>query len=135
MHYDENLIDDLQLGEENRSGSNRHSLFGMSREMHRPLLSMPPIVLMGVPGSDVVTPSPIVEMPPSPSPHHVGILEFSSETLEGVLNIEDLMDDDQAVIEGDEDDTDVQDDELDDESYFAEGAIEVRGCIWILTST
>lgn len=128
FHYDEISIDDLQFGVENNSGGpNRNSLFGVSGELHRPLLSMPPIVLMGAPSSGLVTPSPIVEMPPSPAPNHVRILEFPSETLEGVVNIEDLLDDDQAIIDGDDDDTDVAEEELDDESYFAEGAIEVRG--------
>lgn len=134
LHYDENLIDDLQLvvDESQRGGgrgqqSNRNSMVG---GLHRPLLSMPPIVLMGAPGTDaVITPSPIVEMPPSPSPNHIMIVEFPCETLEGVLNIEDLMDDDRAIIDGeyDDDDTDVPDVDLDDDSYFAEGAIEVRG--------
>lgn len=133
MHCDENLIDELQLGENHgvggQSPSNRNSMFGVSREMHRPLLSMPPIVLMGAPGTggmNAVTPSPIVEMPPSPAPNQMMIVEFPCETLEGVLNSEDLMDDDQAIIDGeDDDDTDMGEEDLEDDSYFVEGAIEV----------
>lgn len=126
MHCDE-PPDDFQLEDKKNSPSSNR----MARELHRPLLSMPPIVLMGAPGAAVVTPSPIVEMPPSPAPshHQVMIVEFPCETLEGVLNIEDLMDDDQAIIDGDED-TDVgedldDDDDEDAESYFVDGAIEV----------
>lgn len=122
------LLDDLQLeSSPNDMQSNRNSMY-MSRELHRPLLSMPPIVLMGAPGGGaVVTPSPIVEMPPSPAVNHMLIVEFPCETLEGVLNSEDLLDDDRAIVEGDED-TDVGDDLDDDEDvvYFAEGDVEVR---------
>lgn len=119
----ENLIDDdLQLNADGTQ-SNRNSTY-MSRELHRPLLSMPPIVLMGAPCA--VSPSPIVEMPPSPAPNQVLIVEFPCDNMEGVLNIEDLMDDDRAIIDGDED-TDVGEDLEDDDAdcYFAEGAIEV----------
>lgn len=127
---DENLlVDDLQLGGGD-GGSNRNSTY-MSREMHRPLLSMPPIVLMGPPGGGgmVVTPSPIVEEPPSPAPNHLLIIDFPCDSMEGVLNSEDLLDDDQAIIDGDEDTDvgeDLDDDDDDMESYFVEGAVEVR---------
>lgn len=127
LHNDENLVDDLQLGGSN-GDSNRNSTY-MSRELHRPLLSMPPIVLMGGPvgGGMVITPSPIVEMPPSPAPNQMMIIDFPCDSMEGVLNSEDLLDDDQAIIDGDED-TDGGEDLDDDESetYFVEGAVEVR---------
>lgn len=145
LHCDESYLidddgDDLQLDQQQQDQngqSNRNSVYLMSKELHRPLLSMPPIVLMGAPGVggdlSVVTPSPIVEMPPSPAPNHMLILEFPYETMEGVLDITDLMDEDQAlVIEGDDDDTDLEEDlEEDGESYFAEGAIEVRSQSWV----
>lgn len=128
MNYDENLTDDLQLPSVVDNGqSNRNSMFGgVSREMHRPVLSMPPIVLMGAPDPNTVTPSPIVEMPPSPAPNQMLIVDFACETLEGVLNIEDLLDESQAIIEGDDDDDDTDVEDLDDDCYFADGSIEVR---------
>lgn len=146
LHYDdESLIDgDFQLkaGDGGRSQpplpqgngtqSNRDSIYGLSRDLHRPVLSMPPIILMGAPGG-VVTPSPIVEMPPSPAANQMLIVEFPCETIEGVfLNSEDLLDDDLAIIDGDtdddgdENDTDVGQCDLDEDCYFAEGAVEVR---------
>lgn len=150
LHCDESYLiapddddDELQLGERTNGApqSNRNSVYMMSRELHRPLLSMPPIVLMGAPSGDVVTPSPIVEEPPSPAPNQMLIIDFPCETLEGVLNSEDLMDDDdtQVIYGDDDDDTDVgeedlEDDDEDTESYFAEGAIEVScGCDSLLT--
>ncbi|XP_037912971.1 serine/threonine-protein kinase N isoform X3 [Hermetia illucens] len=44
---------------------------------HRPLLSMPPVVLMGGTGS--VPPSPIIEMPPSPAPSHIQIVMYPDD--------------------------------------------------------
>lgn len=53
----------------------------MARELHRPLLSLPPIVLMGGNpyGFNMVTPSPIIEMPPSPAPNQMLIVEFPDD--------------------------------------------------------
>ena len=136
LHCDERLIDDFQLERDRINGggstapppaSNRNSTYGVAGELHRPLLVMPPIVLMAPQGT--VTPSPIVEMPPSPSPAQLLVVNFPYETttsIEGVLNISDLMDEeDQARIEGygDEDDTDVGEVDLDEddvECYFVE---------------
>lgn len=94
---------------------------------------MPPIVLMGSPGT--VTPSPIVEMPPSPAANQVLIVEFPCETIEGVvLNIEDLMDDDRAIVDDDDGDTDIGEGDLDEDCYFAEGAVEVRRRMFLLVA-
>lgn len=64
---------------------------------HRPVLSMPPVILMGgggggngivggggpgfasLFGSQSVPPSPIVEMPPSPAPSHMMVIEFPDD--------------------------------------------------------
>lgn len=66
-------------------------------DLLRPVLSMPPVVLMGVGGSEhssgsfgsgnssprlnvhSIPPSPIVEMPPSPAPCQMPVVEFPME--------------------------------------------------------
>jgi hypothetical protein len=55
-------------------------------DLLRPLLSMPPVVLMMGDGSGSprlnmysVPPSPIVEMPPSPAPSQLGVVEYPPE--------------------------------------------------------
>lgn len=77
---------------------------------HRPVLSMPPVILMGGPaaggpgfasifggGHASVPPSPIVEMPPSPAPSHMMVIEFPAD---------DDDDDEDEDEEGDEDQLD-----------------------------
>lgn len=44
---------------------------------HRPILTMPPVILMGGPQS--VPPSPIVELPPSPAPNSMPIVEYPTD--------------------------------------------------------
>lgn len=57
---------------------------------HRPVLSMPPVILMGggsgnapgfasLFGSQSVPQSPIIEMPPSPAPSHMMVVEFPDD--------------------------------------------------------
>lgn len=47
---------------------------------HRPLLSMPPVILMGPGGTGPSMPvSPIVEMPPSPAPSEMMFVEFPED--------------------------------------------------------
>ncbi|KAG4077410.1 hypothetical protein HA402_002837 [Bradysia odoriphaga] len=47
---------------------------------HRPLLSMPPVILMGPSGNNGSMPvSPIVEMPPSPAPSEMMFVEFPED--------------------------------------------------------
>lgn len=65
-----------------------------SEVCHRPVLSMPPVILMGgggdsgvegspgfasLFGSKSVPPSPIIEMPPSPAPSHMMVVEFPDD--------------------------------------------------------
>lgn len=45
---------------------------------HRPLLSMPPVILMGG-GNGSMPVSPIVEMPPSPAPSEMMFVEFPED--------------------------------------------------------
>lgn len=43
---------------------------------------MPPVILMGGPNTSIgnnVPPSPIVEMPPSPSPNQMPIIEYPDD--------------------------------------------------------
>ncbi|XP_059612908.1 serine/threonine-protein kinase N isoform X5 [Phlebotomus argentipes] len=53
----------------------------LARELFRPVLAMPPVVLMGGGGTHfgVPTPSPIVEMPPSPAPSQLQIVDFPDD--------------------------------------------------------
>ncbi|XP_055688838.1 serine/threonine-protein kinase N isoform X4 [Lutzomyia longipalpis] len=56
----------------------------LSRELFRPVLAMPPVVLMGGGGGGahfgmMPTPSPIVEMPPSPAPSQLQIVDFPDD--------------------------------------------------------
>lgn len=46
---------------------------------HRPLLSMPPVILMGPSGNGCIPVSPIVEMPPSPAPSEMMFVEFPDD--------------------------------------------------------
>lgn len=46
---------------------------------HRPLLSMPPVILMGPGGNGSMPVSPIVEMPPSPAPSEMMFVEFPED--------------------------------------------------------
>lgn len=46
-------------------------------DLLRPVLTMPPVVLMG--GGTPVTPSPIVEEPPSPAPSQLPMIEYPEE--------------------------------------------------------
>lgn len=74
---------------------------------HRPVLSMPPVILMGgggtggapgfasLFGSHSVPPSPIIEMPPSPAPSHMMVVEFPDD--DDDFNGEDLPDDAMGV--------------------------------------
>lgn len=50
---------------------------------HRPVLSMPPVILMGGGGSgvDSMPQSPIVEMPPSPAPSQMPIVTFPDDDI------------------------------------------------------
>lgn len=55
---------------------------------HRPVLSMPPVILMGGGGGGgfsgslmSIPPSPIVEMPPSPAPSQMMIIEFPDDDI------------------------------------------------------
>ncbi|XP_053966345.1 serine/threonine-protein kinase N isoform X5 [Anastrepha ludens] len=53
---------------------------GMANMYHRPVLAMPPVVLMGgeLGANDLVT-SPIIEMPPSPAPSAMPIVEYPDD--------------------------------------------------------
>lgn len=46
---------------------------------HRPLLSMPPVILMGPSGNGSMPVSPIIEMPPSPAPSEMMFVEFPED--------------------------------------------------------
>lgn len=46
---------------------------------HRPLLSMPPVILMGPGGNGSIPVSPIIEMPPSPAPSEMMFVEFPED--------------------------------------------------------
>ncbi|XP_055707637.1 serine/threonine-protein kinase N isoform X4 [Phlebotomus papatasi] len=71
----------------------QESSSALSRELFRPVLAMPPVVLMGGThfGVPVVTPSPIVEMPPSPAPSQLQIVDFpDDDCIEVVQPLENL---------------------------------------------
>lgn len=51
---------------------------------HRPVLSMPPVILMGGGGGGLGYSSPIVEMPPSPAPSHMMFIEFPDDDIDEV---------------------------------------------------
>lgn len=46
---------------------------------HRPILTMPPVILMGGGNGHSVPPSPIIEMPPSPAPNSMPIVEYPTD--------------------------------------------------------
>ncbi|XP_063702479.1 serine/threonine-protein kinase N isoform X2 [Culicoides brevitarsis] len=46
-------------------------------DLLRPILTMPPVLLMG--GSGIVPPSPIVEMPPTPDANQMPVVEYPEE--------------------------------------------------------
>ncbi|GAB0091712.1 serine/threonine-protein kinase N [Sergentomyia squamirostris] len=51
----------------------------LSRELFRPVLAMPPVILMGGSHFGIPTPSPIVEMPPSPAPSQLQLVDFPDD--------------------------------------------------------
>lgn len=55
---------------------------------HRPVLSLPPVILMGgdlsSPLHSVMTSSPIVEMPPSPAPSTLMYVEFPEDDFDKI---------------------------------------------------
>lgn len=74
----------------------------------------------------MVTPSPIIEMPPSPAPAQLLIVEFPDDDGDDD-DSSDLIQCDNAIVEGE--DTDVAEDfDEDSETYFG-GVIEVRAVI------
>lgn len=70
----------------------RPQIVFISDVYHRPLLSMPPVILMGVPftghgdgmnsGITSMPNSPIVEMPPSPAPSNLMYIEFPDDEVD-----------------------------------------------------
>lgn len=57
-------------------------------DLLRPVLTMPPVVLMGAP----VTPSPIIEEPPSPAPNQMPMVEYPEEEYYGENVDDDYLD-------------------------------------------
>lgn len=64
---------------------------------HRPVMSMPPVILMGAPVCDggtninYIPSSPIVEMPPSPAPTSMMYVEFPGDEIDDVNMIQNIV--------------------------------------------
>lgn len=73
-------FDFLHHAEDRESSSTQISL---STDLLRPVLSMPPVVLQYQQFGfhQTVPTSPIIEMPPSPAPYHLPMVEFPDEDM------------------------------------------------------
>ncbi|XP_049309327.1 serine/threonine-protein kinase N isoform X4 [Bactrocera dorsalis] len=72
----------------NNNNSNANATVGgMANMYHRPVLAMPPVILMGGElGSGDMT-SPIIEMPPSPAPSALPIVEYPDDDEYAALDV------------------------------------------------
>ncbi|XP_050325851.1 serine/threonine-protein kinase N isoform X6 [Bactrocera neohumeralis] len=72
----------------NNNNSNANaSVGGMANMYHRPVLAMPPVILMGGElGAGNMT-SPIIEMPPSPAPSALPIVEYPDDDEYAALDV------------------------------------------------
>lgn len=65
----------------NNAFNNSHKPY--APDLLRPVLTMPPVVLMGGPTAAPVTSSPIVEEPPSPAPNQMPMVEYPEDEYYG----------------------------------------------------